>query len=297
MRYNLNKGEFDYTFPLIVAFSGWLLLVGYLYYFYIQYSKDIVALVVSTDGTTRTGTVLVILAPLISSILGYALNERLKSYRQQYLQELHFKNLAEDELRETLDRLILSFVNALDSKSPWTKGHSIRVRHYGLQIAEELKLPAEQLELLAIAALLHDIGKIGTYDNILNKAGKLTTEEYALVKQHPGNAVNILAPITQLSAILPIIRGHHERVDGQGYPDGLKGQEIPRLARILCLADAYDAITSERPYKACMDRQQAISTIQRASGQFDPDIVCALIAAHGKPTFEFTVPEDSQPGR
>jgi len=290
MKFNLNKGDFDYTVPLVVAFSGWLVLVGYLYYFYIQYSKDIVALVVSTDGTTRTGTLLVILAPLISSILGYALSERLKLYRKQYLQELHFKNLAEDELRETLDQLILSFVNALDSKSPWTKGHSIRVRHYCLKIAEELELPAAQLELLAIAALLHDIGKIGTYDDILNKPEKLTAEEYAMVKLHPGNAVNILAPIAQLGPLLPIIKGHHERIDGQGYPDGLKGQELPLLARILCLADAYDAITSERPYKACMDRQQAISEIQRGSGQFDPIIVRALVAAHGKPAFDIIVP-------
>ncbi|HEX9777723.1 MAG TPA: HD-GYP domain-containing protein, partial [Geopsychrobacteraceae bacterium] len=203
-----------------------------------------------------------------------------------YLEQIHFKTLVENELRETLDRLILCFVNALDSKSPWTKGHSLRVQHYCLMIARELKLPEEQVEQLSIAALLHDIGKIGTYDDILNKLEDLTPDEYAMIKKHPGNAVSILEPIPQFSTLLPIIRAHHERLDGRGYPDGLQDTQIPLPARILCVADAYDAITSERPYKESMGKARGIAEVQRSSGsQFDPAVVRALAEAHQKPGF------------
>ena len=286
MKLGLSEDEFDYTVPLLVAFSGWLVLLAYLYYCYIQYRQDIVTLLFSGTDTARIGTFLILVAPLVSSILGFALSERLKMYRTDYLEQMHFKTLFENELRETLDRLILCFVNALDSKSPWTKGHSLRVQHYCLMIARELKLPEEQVEQLSIAALLHDIGKIGTYDDILNKLEDLTPNEYAMIKKHPGNAVSILEPIPQFSALLPIIKGHHERLDGRGYPDGLKGTQIPLLARILCVADAYDAITSERPYKESMGLSQGITEVQRSSGvQFDPAIVQALVEAHKKPEF------------
>jgi len=286
MKLGLSKDEFDYTIPLVVAFSGWLVLLAYLYYSYIQYNQDIVSLIFSADGTARTGTLLVLIAPLTSGILGYALRERLKMYRTGYLEQVHFKTLFENELRETLDRLILCFVNALDSKSPWTKGHSLRVQHYCLMIARELKLPEEQVEQLSIAALLHDIGKIGTYDDILNKLEDLTPDEYAMIKKHPGNAVSILEPIPQFSTLLPIIRAHHERIDGRGYPDGLQDTQIPLPARILCVADAYDAITSERPYKESMGKARGIAEVQRSSGsQFDPAVVRALAEAHQKPGF------------
>lgn len=288
MKLSLNKDAFDYGVPLLVAFSGWLILLGYFYASYIQSRPDIVALI-STSGQNihNLYLLLIFFAPLLTSILGYLLNRRLVSYRKRYDTVLAFKNLAENELIEIIDSLILSFVNALDAKSPWTKGHSLRVRHYSLKIAQELKLKDAQTEALGVAALLHDIGKIGTYDDILNKAEALTDAEYALIKQHPDHAVNILAPIRRFRPILPFIRGHHEQMDGRGYPDGLAGRNIPGLARIICVADAYDAITSERPYKVRMTKEEAISEIQRQAGtKFDPTVVAALVAAHLKKDFE-----------
>ncbi|MEF9425957.1 MAG: HD domain-containing protein [Candidatus Mariimomonas ferrooxydans] len=131
-----------------------------------------------------------------------------------------------------------------------------------------------KIETLRIASLLHDIGKIGTYDSVLDKQGKLTEEEFELVKKHPAKGVEILLPISKLSGILPIIRHHHERIDSKGYPDGLKGEEIPLLARMVCVADSYDAMTAERPYKATCSKEEAILALKACSGtQFDLGVV------------------------
>lgn len=288
MKLPITKDDFDYGVPLLIAFSGWLVLLGYLYYRYIQYNQDVFTLITSSGGDPHAQyTLLILLSPLISGIFGYAVNRRLTLYKTEYLNARHIKNLAEHELLEIIDSLILSFVNALDAKSNWTKGHSLRVKHFSIVLAHELGVSDAQLDLLGIAALLHDIGKIGTYDDVLNKVEALTDAEFELIKKHPGNAVDILYPIRKFRVLLPIIKGHHERIDGRGYPDGLKGDEIPFLSRILCVADAYDAITSERPYKSHMSKAEAIAEIQSKSGtQFDPLVVAALIAAHKKPVFD-----------
>ena len=288
VNFSINRDKIDFVAPLVVSCSGWLLLLAYLYFSYIRDSKNLAALLSADNGAARIWTILILVSPLISSVFGYVLDERLKTYRTNYHQ--HFKDLYEDELRDTLDHLILSFVNALDSKSSWTKGHSFRVQYYSTMIAHELDLSESQTELLSISALLHDIGKIGTYDDILNKTEQLTSEEFAMIKKHPDNAVKILEPITQFSDLLPIIRGHHERVDGLGYPDGLKGDKIPLLARILCVADAFDAITSERPYKTSIDRERAIDLMQSLSGtQFDAGVVSALVLAYSRPDFNAVI--------
>lgn len=287
MKLQLTKDDFDYSFPLLVAFSGWMVLLGYLYYRYIEYNQDVFSLIASSGEDTKAQyALLIFLAPLCTGIIGYAVNRRLVLYKKKYLEESYIKCFAENKLIELVDSLIMSLVNAVDAKSPWTKGHSLRVRHYSTMIAHELGMSAAEINLLSISALLHDIGKIGTYDDVLNKTGALTDEEYAMVKKHPGNAVNILAPIKEFAAILPIIKGHHERMDGRGYPDGLVGNDIPFPARIICIADAYDAITSERPYKSQLNSADGLREIQRNSGpQFDPVIVAALVVAHGKPSF------------
>jgi len=284
----ITKDDFDYSVPLLVAFSGWLVLLGYLYYRYIQFNQDVFSLINSSGADAQAQyALLIFLSPLITGIMGYAINRRLMLYKDRYLQECYIKNLAEKELIELVDNLILSFVNALDAKSTWTKGHSLRVRHYSSKIAQEPGLSANDMNLLGIAALLHDIGKIGTYDDILNKVEALTAEEFELIKKHPDNAVNILSPIKDFREILPIIKGHHERMDGCGYPDGLKGDAIPFLARVLCVADSYDAITSQRPYKSQMNRDDGLREIQRSSKvQFDPVVVAALVVAHKKPAFD-----------
>lgn len=287
MKQPFTKDDFDYSVPLLLAFSGWLVLLGYLYYRYVQYNQDVFSLINSAGSDAHAHyTLLIFLSPLVSGVLGYAVNRRLMLYKSKYLTERSIKNLAEKELIDLVDNLIVSFVNALDAKSPWTKGHSLRVRHYCTMLAAELGVSAGETDKLATSALLHDIGKIGTYDDILNKVEALTAEEYELIKKHPDNAVNILAPIKSFGELLPIIKGHHERMDGRGYPDGLKGEAIPFLARILCVADAYDAITSERPYKTQMNRDEGLLEIQRSSKvQFDPAVVAALIVVHKNPAF------------
>jgi putative nucleotidyltransferase with HDIG domain len=279
--------EFDNGIALIISFSGWLLLLAYLYKMYLASGLGVVALVFSSGSTAQAQyTLLILFAPLISSIFGYIVHKRIVKYRNSYLKEAHFKNLAENELIEIINSLILAFVNALDAKSTWTKGHSMRVQHYSRELALELGIDAEKLQILEVAALLHDIGKIGTYDDILNKVGTLTPEEYRLVKMHPDHAVHILEPIRKFRDILPVIKHHHERMDGHGYPDGLTGLEIPVLARILCVADAYDAITSERPYKAHMHKDAAVQEIMSKIGtQFDPPAVAALVKIYNSSGF------------
>jgi len=288
MKQLITKDDFDYSVPLLLAFSGWLVLLGYLYYRYIQFNQDVFSLITSagTDAHAHY-TLLIFLSPLITGVLGFVINRRLMLYKNKYQAEHYLKTLADNELIDLVNNLILSFVNALDAKSAWTKGHSLRVRHYCTMLAAELGVSASDTDKLATSALLHDIGKIGTYDDILNKVEALTTEEYEMIKKHPDNAVNILSPIKAFGALLPIIKGHHERMDGHGYPDGLNGESIPFLARILCVADAYDDITSERPYKTQMNRDEGLIEIQRSSKiQFDPVVVAALIVAHKKPAFD-----------
>lgn len=188
------------------------------------------------------------------------------------------------ELKELYNSLIFSFVNAIDAKSPWTKGHSDRVRNYALAIAKELGFREQDMETLKTAALLHDIGKIGTYELILDKPGKLTDEESAFVKMHPAKGEEILKPIKQLGKIVPIIRHHHERIDGKSYPDGLKGEEIPFCARILHVADSFDSMTADRPYRKAPGLEYAISELKKYSGtQFDPKVVEAFLKVLGKP--------------
>ncbi|MBE0500840.1 MAG: HD domain-containing protein [Desulfuromonadales bacterium] len=287
MKSTTAKEEHDHI-SLFISFSGWLILLAYLYRIYLDSGRDIISLIASSEPTIETQyTLLILFAPLISSILGYIVNKRIVRYKEQYLKEVRFKDLAENELLEIINSLIFAFVNALDAKSPWTMGHSMRVRHYSLLLAAELDVSDEDLQFLDIAALLHDIGKIGTYDDILNKVGELTEDEYNLIKMHPGHAVQILSPIKKFKEILPIVKHHHERLDGRGYPDGIANQKIPFLARILCVADAYDAITSERPYKSHMLKDDAVrEVVKKAGTQFDPDVVSALVKIHKNPEFD-----------
>jgi len=288
MNLSISKDDFDSYIPLMISFFGWLILLSFLYYNYTLTNQDIFTLI-STSGENIHAqyTLLILFSPLISSIIGFTVSRRLQSYKTRYLNEVRIKNLAENELIEIIDSLILSFVNALDAKSPWTKGHSLRVRDYSLLLARELGLSEAQLELLSISALLHDIGKIGTYDDVLNKVEALTDAEYELIKKHPGNAVAILSPIRKFQVFLPYIKSHHERVDGRGYPDGLAGEEIPLLGRILCVADAYDAIVSARPYKVQMSKAEGINEVRKKAGtQFDPRVVAALLAIHDRPDFD-----------
>jgi putative nucleotidyltransferase with HDIG domain len=182
------------------------------------------------------------------------------------------------ELKELYDSLIHSFVNAIDAKSPWTKGHSERVTSYAVSIGKELGLKESEIEILRTAALLHDVGKIGTYDVILEKPGKLTDEEFALIRLHPVRGEEILKPIKQFKDLLPIVRHHHERLDGRGYPDRLTDDQIPYMSKIITIADSYDSMSSNRPYRPAPPREYAISELKKCSGtQFDPQAVEAFL--------------------
>ncbi len=166
---------------------------------------------------------------------------------------------------------------AIDEKDPYTRGHSGRVAKYSLIIGKELGLDAEALDKIRISALLHDVGKIGVDDHVLKKPGKLTDEEFELMKQHPVKGANIMRPVAQLKEMLPGIELHHERMDGNGYPYGLAGDQIPMMARIIAVADTFDAITTNRPYQSAMDLDYAMNRIQQLGGtKFDLDVVRAI---------------------
>jgi putative nucleotidyltransferase with HDIG domain len=166
---------------------------------------------------------------------------------------------------------------AIDEKDPYTRGHSDRVAKYSIMIAQQLGLPAGELEKIRISALLHDVGKIGVDDRVLKKPGALTTEEFTLMKQHPLKGANIMRPVAQLKEMLPGIELHHEHVNGGGYPHGLQGDEIPLMARIIAVADTLDAMTTNRPYQSAMDLEFAMNSILKlANTKFDAAVVDAL---------------------
>lgn len=200
--------------------------------------------------------------------------KKLMDSRNAFFNMLKDVNAAYNELNELHNNLVLAFANAIDAKSPWTKGHSERVSRYATALAREVGLNEARVAELRTAALLHDIGKIGTYDYLLDKAERLTPEEFEFVKKHPEKSAKILEPISRFVPIIDVVRHHHEQYDGSGYPMGLKGEDIPLMARILCLADSYDSMTADRPYRPAQSQQFAIEEIKRCAGaHFDPVLV------------------------
>ncbi len=198
--------------------------------------------------------------------------------RDAFLNMLEDINESYGELEELFMKLILVMVNSLDAKSPWTKGHSERVSLYAEQIATEMLIDSDEVKDIKLAGLLHDIGKIGTYDYLLDKPGKLTREEFDIVKKHPSQGADILKGIKQLKTILPYIRYHHEKLDGNGYPDKLSGSQIPLGARILHVADSFDSMTSDRPYRPAPGIDYALAEFEKYKcTQFDEKIVDAFL--------------------
>ena len=207
---------------------------------------------------------------LVKPINRLELTTRIKSLLRMKL--LH------DDL-DTSESILFSLAQALEAKDFYTHGHSERVSKLAEDIGRKMGLGDKELEAICRGGLIHDIGKIGVKESILLKPGKLTDEEMAHIKTHPARGFEICAPLKSLEPCLPIIRSHHERIDGDGYPDGLKGEKIPLLARIAAVADAFDAMTTDRPYRKGMETKTAISIFNNEinSGQWDPVCVKTLM--------------------
>ncbi len=187
----------------------------------------------------------------------------------------------EQEIRLQHLNTFLCFADALEEKDPYTRGHSERVTAYSLIIARQMGLGRRETEILGCAGRLHDVGKMTVSDAILNKPGKLTDEEYAAIQRHPRAGADMTRFVLTSQEALSLVRHHHERFDGKGYPDGLAGKEIPLLTRILSVADAYDALTSDRPYRAAYSHSRAMAILAENCGtQFDPEVVAAFESCH-----------------
>ena len=183
------------------------------------------------------------------------------------------------EVENLYYQTITSLALALESKDPYTHGHSQRVHQYALGIARELHLPADQIEQIGRAALLHDLGKIGVSEQIVDKPGPMTDEEFKLMAQHPSEGARIIQALSFLEHLAPVVRSHHERLDGTGYPNGTKEQNIPLAARIIAVADTADAMTSDRSYRKALPAEEMLAELERVSGQqLDPQCVQAFLA-------------------
>ena len=172
-----------------------------------------------------------------------------------------------------------SLAGAIDAKDPYTKGHSTSVSKYSEALARAINLPEKEVERITLGALLHDVGKIGIPESVLKKEGPLSDEEWLVMKQHPSIGVDkVLKPNASLKDLIPIVKHHHERIDGKGYPDKLKGDEIPLAAKIVAIADTYHALTSDRPYRKGMSLEKAVAILEDGAGtQWDADLVRTFV--------------------
>ncbi len=225
--------------------------------------------------------------PVVPQVLNLRVSHiiELEKLRNKLAEEVASQTREINAQSEKLEMMSMQMVQALsdtiDAKDTYTNGHSYRVAEYSMEIARRCGYPEKELNEIYITGMLHDVGKIGVPDTIINKRGKLTDEEFDLMKTHPAIGANILEKITTIPFIAIGAHFHHERYDGRGYPDGLKGEEIPEIARIIGVADAYDAMTSRRSYRDVMPQDAVREQIEKGKGsQFDPrfaDIMLKMI--------------------
>ncbi len=186
---------------------------------------------------------------------------------------LRIKRLVEE--RDSAEAVVFALARAVEAKSPYTHGHSERVGRLLVRLALHLRLGDADCEILRKGAILHDIGKLSIPDAILDKPGKLTTEEYDIVKTHAATGAHIVQPLVTVRDALPLVRWHHERLDGRGYPDGLHGEQIPQLVRMLSVADVYDSLASDRPYRRRLSHEMCLQILRDSAldGGLDPELV------------------------
>src|SRR6266850_318447 len=234
--------------------------------------------------------------PIELADLGRAVQRALKR-REMHLENRHLNQWLKEEVttrtaelhreRHRLERISTAtlevLVNALEAKDPYLRGHSARVADLSANIATEMRLAEEEIEHIRMAGRLHDLGKIGTRDAVVNKEGPLTPDEFEHVKQHVIIGAQILAPLVHLGHIVTMVKSHHERWDGTGYPDGLRGEEVPLGGRIIGAAEVYDALTTARPYQEKMTPEQAVERMADLSGTvLDPKVYDALVRIVGR---------------
>ncbi len=197
-------------------------------------------------------------------------------YKELELKHFRLKHLAES--LENSDSIVMAVANSVEAKDVLTKGHISRVAYYAEQIGKKLKMTVREINILKKGAILHDIGKIGTPDHILNKPGPLTDEEFTVMKKHPGDGWNILKSLKTFKEVGNIVRSHHEKLDGSGYPDGLTADQIDTYTRIVAIVDIYDALAAERPYRKALSREIALSIIYKdvEAGKLDREIADIL---------------------
>jgi putative nucleotidyltransferase with HDIG domain len=232
---------------------------------------------------------------LVLALLVRGASSRLRAQSDDLAAQSHDLVESSRELEATLLETIETLNAAVEARDPYTAGHSQRVRRVALAIGRELRLPAKQLGALATAALFHDIGKIGMPDSILTKPGRLDRGEAAIMREHVVRGAEIVSRITSLRDSVPAIRHHHERWDGLGYPDRLSGTDVPVEAAIIAIADAWDAMTTDRPYALALDVNEAMLQIHGGRGkQFSPVVVDAFLAVARRRPAEM-LPPDAPP--
>lgn len=219
-------------------------------------------------------------APAPGDTLALAYRRLNAAYAQtlRYAEDVH---QLYQRMQRGICQSLLGLANALEAKDPYTRGHSERVGATSATLARALGLGPAEVDTVAQAGFLHDIGKIGVPEAVLGKPGALTEEDWALMRRHPLIGAQIVAPFDFLASAAPIIRHHHERCDGSGYPDGLRGEAIPLGACIVAVADVYDALTSDRPYRAALGPEQALEHLgAEAARTLDARVVAAFVQAH-----------------
>ncbi|TRY24532.1 MULTISPECIES: HD-GYP domain-containing protein [Brevibacillus] len=278
---------------------------------YFHKSKWIPTVKNLANGTTLTYLLLLILGGVsarlvetfgLSAIVPMMVAFVLMSFVfYQYYDSLTKLRQKMDEIKSFNHKFLTAMAASIDARDHYTSGHSQRVAHWGREIARAIGLPEEKAEEVYFGGILHDIGKIGIEDQILNKRGKLTPEEYDKIKQHTVIGYEIILQAGMFHELLPAIRSHHERIDGKGYPDGLVGEEIPLMARILAISDAFDAMVADRPYRKGLPVEEALQEISRGAGtQFDAELAyhfIRIIRQLPRDELETIIRQDAQPQR